>query len=206
MQSAARTEETPSIHRLFLRPVYTYHLRLRPCLSQISIVCMMTIRMGSEPILSVKQSVSIGTIINFDGDAHAHGNGNGLSKQAFIPGYRNQWVILKLGSRTSCKLIQRWRYSRDNSIRESISSGQITRNNSRAVRRANSPSPIWPICRPMFTRFRAILSQTCWNKSFALVPAYNKQISLHQNHSRHVENFIHKEFLSVSTCINGIQV
>ena len=47
-------------------------------------------RLGLEPILSVKQSVSIGTIINVDNDGHAHSNGNGMSKQVVIPGYRNQ--------------------------------------------------------------------------------------------------------------------
>ena len=30
-------------------------------------------KVGSEPILSVKQSVSIGTIVNFDGDGDGHG-------------------------------------------------------------------------------------------------------------------------------------
>ena len=32
-------------------------------------------RMGTEPILSVKQSVSIGTMLNFDGDGDGHGDG-----------------------------------------------------------------------------------------------------------------------------------
>ena len=38
-------------------------------------------RMGSEPNLSVKRSVSIGTMLNFDGDGH--GDGDGTCKQAF---------------------------------------------------------------------------------------------------------------------------
>ena len=40
-----------------LRPVYTYSLR------QIYIVCMVMVRMGSVPILSIKQSVSIDTFL-----------------------------------------------------------------------------------------------------------------------------------------------
>ena len=38
--------------------------------------------MGTEPILSVKRSVSIDTMINFDSDA----DGDGTCKQAFTPG------------------------------------------------------------------------------------------------------------------------
>ena len=53
-----------------LGPVYTYRLRVRLC--QIYIVSIkmdhLTIRMGSKPILSVKQSVSIDTMVTFDGD------------------------------------------------------------------------------------------------------------------------------------------
>ena len=51
-----------------LRPVYTYRprRRARQCLRQISIVCMMMVRMGLEPILSVKRSVSIDTMIKYD--------------------------------------------------------------------------------------------------------------------------------------------
>ena len=40
--------------------------------------------MGSVPILSVKRSVSIGTMINFDG----HGGGDGTCKQALTTGIR----------------------------------------------------------------------------------------------------------------------
>ena len=39
-------------------------------------------RMGTEPILSVKRSVSIDTMINFDGDEEGHGDGDGTCKQA----------------------------------------------------------------------------------------------------------------------------
>ena len=77
-----------------LGPVYTYHLRHRlhvsVChyLSQICFVCMVTVslivRMGSEPILSIKWSISIDTMINFDGDGDGHGYGDGTCKQTFI--------------------------------------------------------------------------------------------------------------------------
>ena len=43
----------------------------------------LTIRMGCEPILSVKWSVSIDTMINFDGDSDGHGDGDSTCKQAF---------------------------------------------------------------------------------------------------------------------------
>ena len=43
---------------------------------------MMTVRMGSEPILSVKQSISIDTMIKFDGDIDGHEDGDGMCKQA----------------------------------------------------------------------------------------------------------------------------
>ena len=55
-----------------MRP-YTYHLHhhlhIRVChyFCQIYIVCMVTVRMGSEPVLSIKWPVSIDTMINFDG-------------------------------------------------------------------------------------------------------------------------------------------
>ena len=38
------------------------------------------VRMGTEPILPIKRSVSIGTMLNFDGDRH--GDGDGTCKQA----------------------------------------------------------------------------------------------------------------------------
>ena len=44
-------------------------------------VCL-TGRMGTEPVLPIKRSVSIGTMINFEGDGHAHGDGYGTCKKA----------------------------------------------------------------------------------------------------------------------------
>ena len=43
----------------------------------------MTDRMGTDPILPVKRSVSIDTMINFDGDGDRYGDGDGTYKQAF---------------------------------------------------------------------------------------------------------------------------
>ena len=40
------------------------------------------LRMGTEPILSGKWSVSIDTMINFDGDGDGYGDGDGMCKQA----------------------------------------------------------------------------------------------------------------------------
>ena len=39
-------------------------------------------RLGSEPILSIKWSVSIGTMLNFDGDCDGNGDSDGMCKQA----------------------------------------------------------------------------------------------------------------------------
>ena len=39
-------------------------------------------RTGSVPILPVKQIVTIGTMLYFDGDGHAHGDGDGTCKKA----------------------------------------------------------------------------------------------------------------------------
>ena len=61
---------------------------LGPSLSQskYNIVPMVTVRlmgrMCMEPILSIKQSVSIDTMINFDGDGDRHRDGDGMCKQA----------------------------------------------------------------------------------------------------------------------------
>ena len=73
------------------RPAYTYRLclrlRVRHGLHQIYIACMVMDRMGCEPNLTVKRSVSIGTMLNFDGD-----NG-GTCKQALTVWYcRNATV------------------------------------------------------------------------------------------------------------------
>ena len=43
-------------------------------------------RMGSEPTVSVKWSVSIGTMINFDGDGRGHSDGYGTCKQVYNQG------------------------------------------------------------------------------------------------------------------------
>ena len=43
----------------------------------------LTDRMGTEPFLSVKRSVSIDTIVNFDGGGDGHRDGDGTCKQAF---------------------------------------------------------------------------------------------------------------------------
>ena len=40
-------------------------------------------RIGSEPNFSIKQSVSIGTMLNFNGDGHGDGDGDSMCKQVF---------------------------------------------------------------------------------------------------------------------------
>ena len=69
--------------------------RIRACLhvpspSKFTIVPMemdrLTDRMGTEPILPIKQSVSIDTMINIDGDGDGDGHGDGTCKQAL-----NEW-------------------------------------------------------------------------------------------------------------------
>ena len=39
-------------------------------------------RIGSVPILPIKQTVTIGIMLNFDGDGDRHGDGDGTCKQA----------------------------------------------------------------------------------------------------------------------------
>ena len=63
------------------KPVNRYRLRLCHRLRQIYIVCMVMVRMGSVPIQSIKWSVTIDTMINFDGDGDGHGDGT--CKQVF---------------------------------------------------------------------------------------------------------------------------
>ena len=41
-------------------------------------------RMGSVPILPVKWTITIGIMLNFDGDGDRHGDGDGRCKQALI--------------------------------------------------------------------------------------------------------------------------
>ena len=50
-----------------------------PSPSKFNIVPMETDRLGSELILSAKQSITIHTMLNFDGDLDGHGDG--ISKQ-----------------------------------------------------------------------------------------------------------------------------
>ena len=60
-----------------------------PSPSKYNIVPMVTVcltgRMGTQPILSAKWSVSIDTMINFDVDGDGHGQGDGTCKQAIRP-------------------------------------------------------------------------------------------------------------------------
>ena len=52
-----------------------YRIRVCHGLFQIYIVCIVTDRLSSIPILPIKQSVSIDTMINFDGNGDGHGDG-----------------------------------------------------------------------------------------------------------------------------------
>ena len=47
------------------------------------VMVRLTSRMGTEPILSIKRSISIDTMINFDGDGERHGDEDGTCKQEF---------------------------------------------------------------------------------------------------------------------------
>ena len=49
------------------------------------VIDCLTDRLGSEPILYIKRSISIGTMLNFDGDCDCdrHGDGDGTCKQPF---------------------------------------------------------------------------------------------------------------------------
>ena len=69
-----------------LRPVYT--CRHRVCLCQVVLMVTdhLTERIGSVPNLPFKQSVSIDTMLNFDGDEH----GEGTCKQAFMQNIK--WI------------------------------------------------------------------------------------------------------------------
>ena len=44
----------------------------------------LTERMGSLPSLPVKRSISIDTMLNFDGDGHGHGHGDNTCKQSRV--------------------------------------------------------------------------------------------------------------------------
>ena len=49
----------------------------------LMVMVHVTGRMGAEPILSIKRSISIDTMINFDSDGDGHGDVDGMCKQAF---------------------------------------------------------------------------------------------------------------------------
>ena len=51
---------------------------------KVNIVLMMTGWMGLEPILPVKVPITMGTMLNFDGDCHGDGHGIGMCKQTLI--------------------------------------------------------------------------------------------------------------------------
>ena len=44
----------------------------------------LTERIGSLPNLPIKRSVSIRTMLNFDGDGHGHGHGDNTCKQSRV--------------------------------------------------------------------------------------------------------------------------
>ena len=61
------------------------------------IVCMVMVRMGPVPILSVKQSISIDTMINFDGNGDGDRDRDVTRKQALRSlGIPTPWHILYL--------------------------------------------------------------------------------------------------------------
>ena len=62
------------------RSVYTY--RLRPVSVTVTIKFTLMDRMGSKPNLSSKRSVTIGIMVNFDGDSDGHVDGT--CKRALI--------------------------------------------------------------------------------------------------------------------------
>ena len=66
--------------------------------SKFIIVCIETDllmdRLSSEPILSVKQSVTIHTMLNFDGDFDRHGHGDDMCKQTL----KHTQRFVRLGS------------------------------------------------------------------------------------------------------------
>ena len=82
-----------------LGPVYTYRLRLRLCQTFI-IVPMetdhLTDGMDTEPIMPIKRSISIDTIINFEGDV------DGKCKQAFMVWVTCQVKVTEQGELTRC--------------------------------------------------------------------------------------------------------
>ena len=73
---------------------------LSPSLSKFNIVPMLTDclvdRMGSRPILSVKWSSTIGTMLNFDRDGDRHGHRDGTCKWTgpSTPSVSNNYAIM----------------------------------------------------------------------------------------------------------------
>ena len=83
------------------RPVYMYRLRVCHGLLQIYIVCIVTDRLSSIPILSIKQSVSIDTMVNFFGNSDGHWDGtckqaltiNELNRHMYVVVYGFQFTM-----------------------------------------------------------------------------------------------------------------
>ena len=59
------------------------HASLTPPLDPPLVKFTLMDRMDSEPNLSIKRSVTIGTMINFDGDRDGHGDGDGMCNVTF---------------------------------------------------------------------------------------------------------------------------
>ena len=57
-------------------------------------------RMGSTPILPVRQAITISTMIKLDGDGDGNGNGVGTCKHSFR-NYRSMWSIILLFRQTT---------------------------------------------------------------------------------------------------------
>ena len=80
----------------------------------------LTVRIGSVPILSVKRSVSIDTMLNFDGDGDGHRDRDGTCKQAL-----NSTVLLMHSSNLSASRIKLTRDdTRENTTYESQFTGR----------------------------------------------------------------------------------
>ena len=67
----------PSV-KVCLRTIYI------PISVTVTVKFTLTIKMGCKPILSIKQSVTIDTMMNFHNDNDEHRHTDGKCKQAFI--------------------------------------------------------------------------------------------------------------------------